>query len=197
MADQENPETTPDAEPTAAEEAPAPEAAEEQTAPAEAPAPEAAAAPAAPSEPQAPQLTPQERRVAARAKRGRRRASSPEERLEMRKAKATARSRRRQQERAKKTTKGEGTPPAEHGTGSPQVRMGKVVSDKADKTITVRIDIAKRHRRYRKIVRSSSTLHAHDETNDANAGDLVRVVECRPMSRTKRWRLLEVLERAK
>jgi len=197
MADQENPETTPDAEPTAAEEAPAPEAAEEQTAPAEAPAPEAAAAPAAPSEPQAPQLTPQERRVAARAKRGRRRASSPEERLEVRRAKATARSRRRQQERAKKTTKGEGTPPAEHGTGTPQVRMGKVVSDKADKTITVRIDIAKRHRRYRKIVRSSSTLHAHDETNDANEGDLVRVVEARPMSRTKRWRLVEILERAK
>ena len=197
MADQENPETTPDAEPTAAEEAPAPEAAEEQTAPAEAPAPEAAAAPAAPSEPQPPQLTPQERRVAARAKRGRRRASSPEERLAVRKAKAVARGRRRQQERAKKTTKGEGTPPAEHGTGTPQVRMGKVVSDKADKTITVRIDIAKRHRRYRKIVRSSSTLHAHDETNDANAGDLVRVVECRPMSRTKRWRLVEILERAK
>ena len=195
MADQENPETTPDAEPTAAEEAPAPEAAEEQTAPAEAPAPEAAAP--APSEPQAPQLTPQERRVAARAKRGRRRASSPEERLDMRKAKATARSRRRQQERAKKTTKGEGTPPAEHGTGSPQVRLGKVVSDKADKTITVRIDIAKRHRRYRKIVRSSSTLHAHDEANSANEGDLVRVVECRPMSRTKRWRLVEILERAK
>jgi len=197
MADQENPETTPDAEPTAAEEAPAPEAADAQTAPAQAPAPEAAAAPAAPSEPQAPQLTPQERRVAARAKRGRRRASTPEERLEVRKAKAVARSRRRQQERAKKTTKGEGTPPAEHGTGTPQVRMGKVVSDKADKTITVRIDIAKRHRRYRKIVRSSSTLHAHHEANDANEGDLVRVVECRPMSRTKRWRLIEILERAK
>jgi small subunit ribosomal protein S17 len=194
MADQENPETTPDAEPTAAEEAQAPEAAEEQTAP-EAPAAEAPAA--APSEPQAPQLTPQERRVAARAKRGRRRASTPEERLEVRKAKAAARSRRRQQERAKKTTKGEGTPPAEHGTGTPAVRMGKVVSDKADKTITVRIDIAKRHRRYRKIVRSSSTLHAHDERNDANEGDLVRVVECRPMSRTKRWRLVEILERAK
>src|SRR6478735_6482876 len=194
MADQENPETTPDAEPTAAEEAPAPEAAEEQTAPAETQAPEAVAAP---SEPQAPQLTPQERRVAARAKRGRRRASSPEERLEVRRAKATARSRRRQQERAKKTTKGEGTPPAEHGTGTPQVRMGKVVSDKADKTITVRIDIAKRHRRYRKIVRSSSTLHAHGEANDANEGDLVRVVECRPMSRTKRWRLIKILERAK
>jgi small subunit ribosomal protein S17 len=77
------------------------------------------------------------------------------------------------------------------------VRTGKVVSDKADKTITVRIDIARRHRRYRKIVRSSMTLHAHDEANDANAGDYVRVVESRPMSRTKRWRLVEVLERAK
>src|SRR5262245_53538635 len=196
MADQEHPETTPDAEPTAAEEAQAPEAAEEQTAP-PAPAAEAGAPAAAPSEPQAPQLTPQERRVAARAKRGRRRASTPEERLEVRRAKAAARGRRRQQERAKKTTKGEGTPPAEPGTGTPQVRMGKVVSDKADKTITVRIDIAKRHRRYRKIVRSSSTLHAHDERNDANEGDLVRVVECRPMSRTKRWRLVEILERAK
>ena len=195
MADQENPETTPDAEPTAAEEAPAPEAAEEQTAPAEAPAPEGAAP--APSEPQAPQLTPQERRVAARAKRGRRRASSPEERLEMRKAKATARSRRREQERGKKTTKGEGTPPAEHGTGSPQVRLGKVVSDKADKTITVRIDVVQRHKRYHKIMRTSIKLHAHDESNDAGTGDTVRVQECRPMSRSKRWRLIEVVERAK
>jgi small subunit ribosomal protein S17 len=209
MADQENPETTPDAAPPAAEEAPsAPEAAAEETVPAEVEAAEAEAeadvaseevAPeqAAPSEPQAPQATPEERRVAARAKRGRRRAATPEERLEVRRAKAVARRRRREQERAKKTTKGEGTPPAEHGTGTPAVRMGKVVSDKADKTITVRIDIAKRHRRYRKIVRSSSTLHAHDERNDANEGDLVRVVECRPMSRTKRWRLVEVLERAK
>jgi len=198
MADQENPETNPDAAPAAAEtEAAEAEAqadvASEEVAPEQA----AAAEPAAPAEPQAPPLTPQERRVAARAKRGRRRPSSPEERLEVRRAKAVARRRRREQERGKKTTKGEGTPPAEHGTGSPQVRLGKVVSDKADKTITVRIDIAKRHRRYRKIVRSSSTLHAHDERNDANEGDLVRVVECRPMSRTKRWRLVEILERAK
>jgi small subunit ribosomal protein S17 len=220
MADQENNETTPapeaaaeeasveapaaaDESPVAAEEAAAaaadgtePEVSSgEPEAAAEAPAPPAA--PAAPAEPAAPPPTPQERRVAARAKRGRRRASTPEERLEVRRAKASARRRRREQERAKKTTKGEGTPPAEHGTGTPQVRLGKVVSDKADKTIIVRIDIAKRHRRYRKIVRSSSTLHAHDERNDANEGDLVRVVECRPMSRTKRWRLVEILERAR
>jgi small subunit ribosomal protein S17 len=77
------------------------------------------------------------------------------------------------------------------------VRQGVVVSDKADKTITVRIDIARQHRMYGKIVRTSSTLHAHDESNDAHTGDTVRVVETRPMSRTKRWRLVEVLERAR
>src|SRR5207249_594040 len=106
--------------------------------------------------------------------------------------------RRREQEKAKRAgVTHEGTPPAERRPGTPQVRLGTVVSDKTDKTITVRVDTAKRHRRYEKIVRSSSTLHAHDERNDAHEGDLVRVVECRPMSRTKRWRLVEILERAK
>jgi small subunit ribosomal protein S17 len=85
----------------------------------------------------------------------------------------------------------------EHGPGRPKVRQGVVISDKADKTIVVRIDTTRRHKRYRKILRSSTTLHAHDERNDAHAGDTVRVVECRPMSRTKRWRLAEVLERAR
>ena len=77
------------------------------------------------------------------------------------------------------------------------MRQGVVVSDKADKTIVVRVDVARRHRRYHKILRTSTTLHVHDERNDAHAGDTVRVQECRPMSRTKRWRLLEVLERAR
>jgi small subunit ribosomal protein S17 len=218
MADQENPETTPEPETPAAEETPveapaaedgSPVAAEETAAEAaEGAAPEAstgepeaagadATPEAAPAEPPPPPLTPQERRVAARAKRGARRPSTPEERAELRRAKAAARRRRRQQERERKTTKGEGTPPAERPAGTPQMRLGTVVSDKAEKTITVRIDVAKRHRKYRKIVRSSSTIHAHDESNDANAGDLVRVVECRPMSRTKRWRLVEILERAR
>jgi small subunit ribosomal protein S17 len=85
----------------------------------------------------------------------------------------------------------------EHGPGRPKVRQGIVVSDKADKTIVVRVDIARRHKRYHKILRSSVTLHVHDESNDAHAGDTVRVQECRPMSRTKRWRLLDVLERAR
>ncbi|HYN49812.1 MAG TPA: 30S ribosomal protein S17 [Thermoleophilaceae bacterium] len=75
--------------------------------------------------------------------------------------------------------------------------MGTVVSDRADKTITVRIDSARPHRMYKKIVRTSSTLHAHDESNEAHIGDTVRVVESRPLSRTKRWRLVEVLERAR
>ncbi|HEY5430067.1 MAG TPA: 30S ribosomal protein S17 [Solirubrobacteraceae bacterium] len=78
-----------------------------------------------------------------------------------------------------------------------KVRQGVVVSDKADKTITVRIDTARRHRRYAKVVRTSRTLHAHDESNDAHIGDTVSVREARPLSRLKRWRLVDVIERAK
>ncbi|HVR05716.1 MAG TPA: 30S ribosomal protein S17 [Solirubrobacteraceae bacterium] len=81
--------------------------------------------------------------------------------------------------------------------GSSKMRQGVVVSDRADKTITVRIDVARRHRRYEKIVRSSNTLHAHDENNEAHIGDVVRVIESRPLSRTKRWRLVDVLQRAR
>ena len=124
-------------------------------------------------------------------------AESPEQRKAQRAAKAAARSRRRQQERERRTEAGQGTPPNPREGGTPMVRQGTVVSDKADKTITVRIDVARRHRRYAKIVRSSTTLHAHDEANEAHAGDVVRVVESRPLSRTKRWRLVEVLERAR
>ncbi|TML00371.1 MAG: 30S ribosomal protein S17 [Actinobacteria bacterium] len=80
--------------------------------------------------------------------------------------------------------------------GARKVRLGVVISDKASKTITVRTEVARRHRRYEKIVRSSSTLHAHDENDDARIGDVVRVVESRPLSRTKRWRLVDVVERA-
>jgi small subunit ribosomal protein S17 len=122
------------------------------------------------------------------------------ERLEERKRKAAQRTRRRGKSKAARSDdrgpqKTES--PVEHGPGRPKVRQGLVISDKADKTITVRIESARRHRRYEKIVRSSSTLHAHDEANDAHAGDLVRIIESRPLSRLKRWRLVEVLERAK
>lgn len=198
MADDETPETT-DEQAAAPAEAPEAEAQETPAAEAEAQAPDAEPEPAA--EPVAP-LTPKERKAAARARRGPRRPSTPEERDALRKEKAKARARRRKQEREKaKAARAdqptETTPPKEHGPGRPKVRQGVVVSDKADKTITVRVDSARRHRKYQKIVRSSITLHAHDERNDANPGDTVRVVETRPMSRTKRWRLVEILERAK
>jgi small subunit ribosomal protein S17 len=78
-----------------------------------------------------------------------------------------------------------------------KVRQGIVVSDARDKTITVRIDSARPHPVYKKTVRRSSKLHVHDEQNDANVGDIVRVTECRPLSSQKRWRLVEVVERAK
>jgi small subunit ribosomal protein S17 len=80
--------------------------------------------------------------------------------------------------------------------GRQKTRQGVVVSDKAAKTITVRIDTARRHRRYEKIVRTSRTIHAHDEQGEARLGDTVLVRECRPLSRTKRWRLERVVERA-
>ena len=80
----------------------------------------------------------------------------------------------------------------EHGPGKAKVRQGVVVSDKGEKTITVAIDVVKRHKRYHKIMRSTVKLYAHDERNDAHPGDTVRVQECRPMSRSKRWRLVEV-----
>jgi small subunit ribosomal protein S17 len=75
--------------------------------------------------------------------------------------------------------------------------VGVVTSDKGDKSITVRIDKQKLHPRYKKVMRLSKKLHAHDERNDAHVGDKVRVVACRPLSKTKTWRLVEVLERAK
>jgi len=76
-------------------------------------------------------------------------------------------------------------------------RQGVVVSDKGDKTIVVRIDRRHKHRKYHKTVNASEKYHVHDETNDAREGDQVRIVETRPLSKTKRWRLVEILERAK
>ena len=81
--------------------------------------------------------------------------------------------------------------------GTRKTQQGLVVSSKGDKTITVRIDRVGRHRVYGKVVRQSSTLHAHDERNEAGEGDVVRVIEARPLSRTKRWRLVQVLEKAR
>ena len=78
-----------------------------------------------------------------------------------------------------------------------KTRQGVVVSAARDKTITVLLETSRAHPVYGKTVRSSSKLHAHDERNEASEGDLVRVVECRPLSKQKRWRLVEILERAR
>jgi small subunit ribosomal protein S17 len=92
---------------------------------------------------------------------------------------------------------GTGTPAAEKESVAAKERQGIVVSNKGDKTITVRIDTARRHPTYEKIVRRSRTLHAHDERNEAGEGDTVRIVETRPLSKTKRWRLVDVVEKAR
>ena len=88
-------------------------------------------------------------------------------------------------------------PKPEHERGRRQERRGVVVSSAMDKTIVVKVDTVKAHRRYKKVVRRSATFHAHDEQNAAKVGDLVRIVETRPLSKTKNWRLAEVLEAAK
>jgi small subunit ribosomal protein S17 len=77
-----------------------------------------------------------------------------------------------------------------------KVRTGVVVSDAMDKTVLVRIDRQVRHALYGKTVRRSSKLAAHDEANDAHVGDTVRVVETKPISKSKRWRVVEIVERA-
>jgi small subunit ribosomal protein S17 len=184
-----------------------PAEAEAEAAPASADQPEAPAEPGVPRPP-ADELSPKQRRRLARSRHAgeARSPRSPEERhaerLAERRVKAARRRARRGQERAKAAARpaderqAQPVPVHARAQGKRKVRQGVVVSDKAAKTIVVRIDVARRHRRYEKIVRSSGTLHAHDENNDAREGDVVRVIESRPLSRTKRWRLVEVLERA-
>jgi len=81
--------------------------------------------------------------------------------------------------------------------GRRQERQGTVTSSAMDKTIVVKVDVLKAHPKYKKVVRRSTTFHAHDEANQANVGDVVRIVETRPLSKTKRWRLAEIVEAAK
>lgn len=198
-ADEEAPaekEEVPDEEPAAegeAEEAPAEQPAAEE------PAAEAPAEKPADDE----QLSHKERRRLERSRAGGppRPQRSPEDRAaERAERRAAAKERRRRHRASRRARRGEskqGTPPAERETPAVRkTRQGTVVSSKADKTIAVRIELVRRHPLYEKVVRNSHTVHAHDERNEAREGDLVRIVESRPMSRTKRWRLVEVLERA-
>jgi small subunit ribosomal protein S17 len=88
-------------------------------------------------------------------------------------------------------------PKPEAERGRRQERRGVVVSDKGDKTIVVKVDVIKSHPKYKKVVRSTVKFHAHDEANTAGVGDTVRIVETRPLSKQKRWRLAEVVEKAR
>jgi small subunit ribosomal protein S17 len=178
----------------------------------DAPAPESEAAadvPATSASDEAPASTPEAEAPKPRRRRAPKKAVkqpatlTPEQKHEMRVEERRAKALRRRVGRQRARTKAraaageaQGTAPREHGAGKQKTRQGVVVSDRAQKTITVRIDVTHRHPRYSKIVRTSSTLHAHDERSEAHVGDTVVVRESRPLSRTKRWRLVEVLERA-
>ena len=118
------------------------------------------------------------------------------------KKKRLPRAQRRSRSKPKRAQTGERKPlvrmpKPESERGRRQERQGTVVSDAMDKTIVVKVDMIKAHRRYKKVVRRSVKFHAHDESNVAKVGDIVRIVETRPLSATKRWRLAEVVEAAK
>jgi len=196
---EETPAEEPQAEEAPAHEAPAEEAPAKQ---AEEPAGEAEEAPAAEGDDELEGLDWKARRRLERSRRPSEpgQQQSPEERAAARREARKQAARRRAGYRTKRRGKqeaGTGTPPAERRSAGRKTRQGRVVSSKPDKTITVAIEVARRHPQYEKIVRRSRTLHAHDARNEAGEGDLVRVVETRPTSRTKRWRLIEILEKAK
>jgi small subunit ribosomal protein S17 len=191
---QETPDPTP----------PADEEPESEEAPASEEKVEEPAAPAAEKEPDPEDDLPwKEKRRLARSRRPHK--AGPQQtleeraaaRIEARKVKAAQRRKERAAAKADKNGGATGTPPAEHDANAAKVRQGIVVSDKGQKSITVRVDIVRRHPTYEKVIRRSRTLHAHDERNEAGEGDVVRIVETRPLSKTKRWRLVEVLEKAK
>ncbi len=200
MSDETNEKTEttekPQAEETQAVETPAAEA--EAAPEAEAPTPEAA-----PAEPDPLDDLPwKERRRVLRSREPHK--AGPQQTIEERAAARETRRKQKANERRKERAAmkaerkpGTGTAPAERDSVAAKERQGIVVSNKGDKSITVRIDIARRHPTYEKIVRRSRTLHAHDEQNEAGEGDVVRIVETRPLSKTKRWRLVDVVEKAR
>jgi small subunit ribosomal protein S17 len=197
MADEEQNETT---EETVVEETPA---AEETTVAAEAetPAPEAAepaaAEAAAAAEPEAaePEAAPEpaaaepEAAPEPKPKKPRSRKHVP------RSARRTRTKVVREKPATRKPITRTETPEGERGRR--QERRGVVVSDKGEKTIVVKVDVIKSHPKYKKVVRSTVRFHAHDEENTAGVGDTVRIVETRPLSKLKRWRLAEIVEKAK
>ena len=172
----ENTETTEETPAAAVEETPAAEATEApaEDAPAEAAAPEAEAEPAAPPQQSGP-----------KPKRKRLPRSERPKKTRPKREPATAR---------KPITR---LPTEEGERGRRQERRGVVVSDAMDKTVVVRVDVLKPHPKYKKTMRRSIKLHAHDQENQSKVGDVVRIVETRPLSKTKRWRVAEIVEVAK
>ena len=189
-------EPTAEAEEPAAEEAPveepAAEAAAEEPA-AEAPAAEAPAAEAPAAEApavEAPAVEPEADATPAPQ-------SQPKK-----KSKRLPRSLRPQKTRPKREVATERKPISreekpEHDRGRRQERRGVVVSDAMDKTIVVKVESIRSHPKYKKVIRRSTKFHAHDEQNSAHVGDVVRIVETRPLSKTKHCRLAEIVEVAK
>ena len=176
VAEEAAAEAEPAAEEPAAEEAPA----EDEEAPAEEPAAEAEA--------------PAEAAAAEEA--------APQQPTHKPKRKRMPRSERHKHSKPKRERPAERRPivrlpKPEHERGRRQERRGVVVSDAMDKTIVVKVDTVKAHPRYKKVIRRSAKFHAHDEQNAAKVGDVVRIVETRPISKKKNWRLAEVLEVAK
>ncbi len=185
-------------EPPAEEEAPAEEPAEPAVEEEEAPAEEPAAAEA---EAEAPVAEAEEPAAEAAVEEALAEAEEAPAPAVKRKRKLRPRSERRQRPKPVRASEGRKPltrqPKPEHERGQRQERRGVVVSSAMDKTIVVRVETLKAHRRYKKIIRRSTKFHAHDEQNEANVGDVVRIVETRPLSKTKRWRLAEVVEAAK
>jgi small subunit ribosomal protein S17 len=186
VSEQENENTEQVEETPAAEEAPAAEETSPEAPTAEAESPEQAEPgaegeeTAAPAEEEAP----------------------PTAAAEKKKRKRLPRAERRQRPKPKRERPAERKsitrlPKPESERGQRQERRGVVVSNAMDKTIVVKVDTVKAHTRYKKVVRRSVKFHAHDPQNQANVGDIVRIVETRPLSKTKNWRLAEVVEAAK
>ena len=185
-------EEAPAEEPVAeAEEAPA------EDAPAEEPAAEAADEPAAEAADEAPEAEAEPEAPSAPPAREKRRSTKTkiEKRAQREAAKTRARQRKAGEKRERKPIVR--LPKPEHPRGPRKERRGVVVSAAMDKTIVVSVESARADRRYKKVIRRSKKFHAHDEDNMANVGDLVRIVETRPLSKTKNWRLAEIVEVAK
>jgi small subunit ribosomal protein S17 len=193
MADEEKnekPDETPEVEETVVE-TPAAEAEPETVV--EAPAVEAEAEPEAETVAEAPaaeaEAEPEAEEPAAPVKKQRSRKHVP------RSARRTRPKTVREQPKTRKPITRTEKP--ENERGRRQERRGVVISDKGEKTIVVKVDVIKSHPKYKKVVRTTVKFHAHDEANTAGVGDTVRIIETRPLSKTKRWRLAEVVEKAR